>query len=212
MSALDDLTSDKVGCDGPPPMQQGVGNSPFLAVGDEDHGLVVETHDLAATLALFMVEEAHGIADSHFLPAQPAGGIVADEHVSAIEIDGRKGMSQYSPISRWRTRTSFFRNSRICPAHCRLARASKYSICRPMRSWDWMPRFISDRPAHGRWRRAGDRARSRMPGSRLPALPRSPCLILCLGCPAAAVRRSDCKARPVVSPRYPAARLKIPGR
>lgn len=38
-------------------MQQGIRNSPFLAVGDDRYGFVVETHDLATALAMIMVEE-----------------------------------------------------------------------------------------------------------------------------------------------------------
>lgn len=72
-------------------MQQGIGDAPFLAVGNEGHGLVVEAHDLATALVMLMIEKAHGIADSHFLSAQSAGGMVPDADIGAVEIDGRNG-------------------------------------------------------------------------------------------------------------------------
>ena len=36
---------------------------------------------------MLMIKEAHGIADSHFLSAQSAGGIVPDADIGAVEID-----------------------------------------------------------------------------------------------------------------------------
>ena len=59
-------------------MQQGVGDAPFLALGDEGDGLVVEAFDGAAALLVITVEEADHVTDRDFVAtkgseAQPNG-------------------------------------------------------------------------------------------------------------------------------------------
>lgn len=72
-------------------MQQGVSDTPLLPVGVEGHGFVIEADDLAATLLVVMVKETDGVADGHFVAAQPSLRIVPDADIDAIQIDSGIG-------------------------------------------------------------------------------------------------------------------------
>lgn len=50
-------------------MQQSVSDTPFLPIGVEGHGFVIEAYNLAASLPMLMIKETDGIPDGDFMAA-----------------------------------------------------------------------------------------------------------------------------------------------
>ncbi len=69
-SSLDDLSRDSVILRGfHHPMQEGIGNTPFLVTGDEGNCFIIETNHCAAAGLLISVVEAGDIANGDFMTA-----------------------------------------------------------------------------------------------------------------------------------------------
>lgn len=78
---------DFFGVDFDDAVKQRLGDAPFLALGVQGDGFVVEAGDLAALLLAGPVEKADDIADGDIVAAKSLSRRFPDTHVGAVEVD-----------------------------------------------------------------------------------------------------------------------------